>query len=747
MEFPSHNIDPRKKDRKWRLQFMKAAWNCSSDFKSIFYNYAGEYDKIKRYALGRQDTANYRKPMHIDEQSNTTYAALDFKVLPIVKKHRQIALGRLQKSEYNIVCTPIDALARTDEDNYYADTKAKIVLRDELLKVNPELADSPQLRPNPGEPLDLEELEMQMNYGYKHNYAIEAEEGIELIFDQNNITECRHKVFEDLFDNGVAVVKDWMEDDGSVRFRNCDVRSIITNYCRYSNFRDIQYCGEVIDMTWTEFRERANGKFTDEEFERIYDLIKSGGQSVGNNIKTTTYNDKLKVKILDLDWYSVDEQIYVDDVNQFGNRVFTKTDYKFKGRKNTKSVKKQNIYTGKWIIGTDFIYDDGPEMYQKRSRGLFNAKLSFHITATNFYDMRASGVMEDIIPIADQMAIAWLKLQSIRNNLQAFAWDIDLGALEEVDFAKSGKAMTPKELIQMFFQNGILINRRKSLTESGGSNYRTIEFIQTNYGQLISDSWNDFNNFLALLKEATGFNEATDGSTINPKNLNSTNALMNENTNNALYHLQRGEEIILLSLAESVLCRMKRAIKMGKVEGYIRTLGYNTVKFISVSPEVGLHDFGIKLESKPTTEQRQRLQELLIKYTGEGLLEPIDNITIENCRNLKQAEQILSFRVQKRKEAVQQRALQMQQQNGQIQIQSSQASEQAKQQTLQIEYQLKMQLMDKQKQWDYDIEKLRQAAKMATNSETISSNEKIHAKEMGEDVSEPTEDVPLPQAD
>jgi hypothetical protein len=743
--FPSHNIDPRKKDKAWGLQFNKAAWKDSEGYKSIFHHYAAEYDRIKSYALGRQKTS-YKKAMHIDEQSNTTWAVLDFKILPIVKKHRQLALGRLQKNGYNIVCTPIDALARTDADQYYAETKAKILLRNELLKAQPELADSPMLKPQAGEPLDLEELEMQMDYGYKHNYAIEAEEGIELIFDQNNISECRHKVIENLFDYGVAAVKEWMEPSGKVRFRRCDVGNIITNYCRYDDFRDLTYVGEVVDYTWTQFREDANSDFTEEQFETIFNASKSGNQ--GTNAKYgDKANDKFKVKVLELEWFSVNEHLYEDRVNHYGNQVFGKARYKSDGaptKENYRSVKRQVVYRSKWVVGTDFIYGFGLAPYQKRNKGLTNTDLSYHFYATNFHDMRASGVMEDIIPIADQMAVSWLKLQNIRNELKPYYVDIDLDALEDVPLGKGGAALTPKEILEMWSQNGILVTRRKGISQNN-PNYKTIEYVATNYGQAIAEAWNDFNNHLALLKESTGFNEATDGSTINPKTLNPAVANMNENTNNALYHITHGEEVILLSLAEAVLCRMKRAIKEGKVEGYIEALGYNTIKFVSVSPDVSIHDFGIKLENKPTPEQKNNLQQLLIKYTGEGLLEPIDNITVENVRNLKQAEQILAFRVKKRKDEQQQKAIALQQQNGQIQIQSAQATAQMDMQKTQLEYTLKMQLMDKQKQWDYEIEKLRQQGKMMTTAQTAASNEKMQSKEMGEEMSEPMNDIPIPQ--
>lgn len=743
--FPSHNIDPRKKDRAWRLQFIKAAWynSTTSQPASMFYSKRDDYDKIKSYALGRQKTDIYRKAVHVDEQSSTSYAVLDFKPLPAIKNHRSMALAMLQKSTYNIVATPIDALAKDQADDYYAQVKAKLLMKDALKKQGSPLAQMPQLQPEPGEPIDLEELDMQKDFGFRFNYAMEAEMGIQFIFDQNEMTECRCHILEDIFDYGVGVYKDWMEPDGKVRFRRCDPRNIITNYCRYPNFSDILWCGEVLDMPWSDFREEASGSFSEEDFENIYNKSKTQNYFDAR----TTYskvNDKFKVKVLDLEWYSDDEYVYEDKVNQYGNPVYTKTDYKNKGKDNTKSKKRKVIYKGKWVVGTDFIYSDGLATYMKRDKSISNTKLSYHIVATNFHEMSASGVMGDLIPIADQMSISWLKLQNIRNALVPFAWDIDLDALEDVSLSKGGEQLNPEQLLKMFYQNGVLINRRKGIEGKGGSNYKTVEFIQTNYGALINEAWDDFNRHMQLLSTVTGFNEVTNASTIDPKTLNGATQAMQESTNNALYHIQKAEKDLMLKLAHAVLCRMRRAIKRGKIEGYVRALGTNTEKFFRVSPDFDLHDYAIMLEDKPDAEKKAMLQQMISKGMQDGTLDPTDIITVENCNNLKQAEQILAYRIKKRKEEEQEKAMQQQQQNGQIQMQSAQAAEQAKQQTLQLEYQLKkdmeMAIMDKKIQ----MLQMELQVKYGIHQEATASQERQTALSAGQPM--PMSETPLPQA-
>ncbi len=729
MDFPSHNIDPRKKNKDWHLNFVKAIWaDVDGQPKKMFYHYAAKYDEIKTYALGRQDSTKYKGAMHINEQANETFAVLDFRIVPLVKTRRQIGLGRLQKAEYNIVATPIDPAAKDEADGILADLQAKMMLRAELKKANPHLADAPQLRATAGEPLDEDELEMVKQFGFKLTYAKEAEQGIQLIFSQNNFSEMRHKMKENIFDDGVVVVKDWMEENGRIKLRVCDNRSVITNYCRYPDFSDLWYCGEVVDVPWSTFREAATGKFTEEEFELIFNKAKNANGWDTATRPTNRQSQKNKVKVLDVEWLSDDEILYVDKKDGTGNPVFKKSQAKDytapKGSESYKKVKRQYLYRAKWIVGTDYVYDWGRAPFQKRDKGLAAAKMSYHIKATNFHNMQASGVMEDVMPIADQMAISWLKLQNIRNELMPYFIEIDLSALEGVEYAKGNQTMTPKDLIQMMFQNGILLSRRSEMMGSN-PNYKAIEYVQTNYGEAIAEAWNDYNQHKQLLNDATGFNEVTDGSAPNPKNLNSTNAAANESTNNALYHIQHAEREMILELSYSVLTRLKRAVKMGKVEGYVTALGTGTMKMISVSPEIDDHDYGLLLEDKPTPEQKQFLQTLMAKGMQEGTLDATDIITVENCVNLKQAEQILAIRIKKRKEEAQQQALQQTQANAQTQIQSAQAAEQMKQQTIQVQMQADLAVMNAGKEWDYKIKELELGVKHTMNKDSISSKENI----------------------
>jgi hypothetical protein len=125
--------------------------------------------------------------------------------------------------------------------------------------------------------------------------------------------------------------------------------------------------------------------------------------------------------------------------------------------------------------------------------------------------------------------------------------------------------------------------------------------------------------------------------------------------------------------------------------------------FFKLSPDLSMRSFAIRLETKPDIREKEMLIQYATKYMDQGLTDMADIAMIRNTDNLKLAEQLLSYRIKKRREEAQQMEMQKIQMNSQGQAQAAQMAEQAKQQTLQLEYQLKMQLTRLEKEYDLAI--------------------------------------------
>jgi hypothetical protein len=750
-DFPSHLISPKEKGKDWILQYAKAAWSSwnNDNPREIFFNARYRYEVYKQYAMGNQSINKYKPLMGIDEESRETWLNIDWSVIPIVPKFRRIALGKLSKLDYNLVATPVDSLANEETEEYFAKTKAKIIMREEAKKIDPTLLDSPVLQMEPEEAKDMEELEMQMNYTFKHQMAIEAEQGIKLVLEQNEIEKMREEIKECLFDYGVAGYKEFIDSNGAIKIRTINPRNIVINHCKKKDFSDASYIGEVVEMTISDLRQMAGNQFSQEEYEEIAkNVLGKYGNPKEWPSTLSIYNkgyDRFRIRVLDIEFFSVNEMVYEQRIDRRGNPIYARAGYEDKNKRKDKfeRVAYKVVYKGRWIVDTDYIFDYGLATNMKRAKSsLMDTKLSYHLYAPEFWDMRAVGMMEQIIPIADAIQIAWYRLQNAINQSRPKGIMIEMGALDDIPLGAGGKKLTPMKVLDLYNKTGTLVYRKLD-AQGRATNYKPIEELENGLGRDAMNYWQLIQNHIQMLRDITGMNEMTDGSTPDPRTLTTVAKLAYEGTNNALYNIVSADKKLLESLANDVILRLQDVADGGEVKGYVRALGSNTMKFFKVSPDVALYEFGIFLEDKPTDDQRAMLMQQVQAGQAGGMLDIEDAIIIQNTDNLKVAQQLLAYKIKKRKQELEDNAMRQQQMNGQIQQQSAMASEQAKQQTIQIETESKAQLMELEKtldskllemkyQYELQLEQLRQTGKITSKDLENKGKKSVQKIKMGQ---------------
>ena len=756
--FPDHLIPADEKGYAWIMQYCKAAWySYEQDTpRAIFFHNRFNYETYKQYAMGSQGINKYKPLLGIEEEATETWMNIDWSVIPIIPKFRRIALGRLNKIDYNIVATPIDSLANEETDLYFANAKAKLLIREEAAKIDPSLLDMPALRLDPKEAKDFEELEIQMNYTFKHQMAIEAEQGIKLILEQNKIDKLRDTIKANLFDFGVAGYKEYIDSNGAVKIRSVNPRLLVTSYCRNNDFSDAEYVGEVLEMSIADLKQMAGDQFTEEQYEEI---AKKYVGRLGNprdfNMGSSIYNrgyDKFKIRVLDLEFFSVNQLVYESRIDRRGNKIYAKARYEDRNKRKEKfeRVAYKVVYKGKWIMDTDMMFDYGLCTDMKRAKSsLMDTTLSYHLYAPEFWDMKAYGFMEQLIPIADAIQIAWYRLQNAINQARPKGIMIEMGALEDIPLGAGGKKLTPMKVLDLYNKTGTLVYR-KADAQGRMTNYKPIEELENGLGRDVMSYWQIIQNNIQMIRDITGMNEFTDGSTPDPRSLTTVAKLAYEGTNNSLAPIILGEKRLLESVSNAVMLRLQDVLHRGEVKGYVRALGSNTVNFIKVHPNVALHEYGIFIEDKPTDEQRMMLLQQVQAGQANGLLDIEDAIIIENTDNLKVAQQLLAYKIKKRREAEEEKAIRMQQMNAETQQQSAIVAEQAKQQTIQVEGQVKaqveqvkgqlqMELMNLKYQFELQLEEMRQTGKVVTKEVENKGKKSVTKIKMGQ----PDDDVQM----
>jgi len=695
--YPNHDINPDEKGREWCMQYAMAAyydWQFVYP-KGIFSGNGGDYSKFRLYALGKQPNTPYKKWLGVDETTNATWLSVDWTIRPIVSVYRDKVISQLMKEDYGVIATPIDILAKSEMDNKYAYLKTKLAIRKLALQMNPEMAGNPLISMNEGEPMDMEELEMRMEMGEQFNRSKDAELAISLAFYQNDYKTKRRKVYEDLFDLGVSGFKDCLTSDNKPGFRVVDPECVITSYTKNGNFDDIVHAGEIIDVPLIELAqvtdEEGNLMFTEKDLTEFASTIAGqfgNPRLLGLGTGFMKPYDKFKTKVLDIEFYTYNDRVYRDTNDANGNSDFRKSDYS-RGKKSEKYKRKkiQYVYKCKWIIGTDKCYDWGMCYDQKRSNDLARkakTKLSYNFFAYNFYQMKAQGYMERLIPYIDEYQLTILKIQNFKNRAVPSGWWIDLSALEKVAMSKGGADMTPQDLLQMFFDTGVLVGRSED--ESGiprSNNWKPVIPIENTAASELAMFYQELITIVSAIERLTGYNDITMGQP-NSKTLVPGYEIAQQSTKDALHPLSFAEENLTLRLAENMIIRTQQALKKGGLSGYAPAINTNTLQFIEISPDIAWRDYGIELEKRTSDDQKMWLLQSMNIDIQNGYLSSADAVTLVNTRNAKQAQMIWSFKVKREKERQAEQKMAEIQSTNEANLQTAQMAQQAEMQKEQM---------------------------------------------------------------
>ena len=703
--YPDNSVPADEKGKDFCVQYAKAAYY---DFqysypKGVFASNGGDYEKYRMYALGKQPISIYKKMLGVDQQTNNTWLSIDWSVRAVVSGYRDKAISRLMKEDYSVVATPIDMLAKTEETEYYSDMKARLMVREMMIKQNPELASHPLIQLQSGEPMDLEEMQMRVELGEQFNRSKDAELAIELGLYENDYKSFRRAIYEDLFDFGVAGCKDWLGDDNKAKFRRVNPERVVVSFCKDSTFKDMVHAGEVIDVPLIELATitdaEGNRMFSEDDLQEFaFSLAGKFGNpaTVGKNSGWFKPYDKFKCQVLDIEFYTYNEETYSYRNDANGNPVIRK-ERSGRGEKTNPRYKRktiQYVYKCKWIVGTDKAYDFGMAYDQKRANEpakKAKTKLSYNFCAYNFYQMKAQGFMERLVPYLDDYQLTIYKIQNFKNRAVPSGWWIDLDALENVALSKGGAAMQPKELLQMFFETGVLVGRSQDAAGNPmGPNWKPVIPIENTAASELAMFYQDLLNTVMTIEKMTGYNDITSGNP-NPKTLVPGYEMAQQSTNDALYPMAFAEEYLTLCLSEDVLCRMQQGLRRGGISGYAPALNTNTLRAIQLNPGIKLRDYGIELQKKTTDDQKMWLLQQMQQDIANGFLNTSDAVMLVNTQNVKQCQAIWAYRVKKEKERMQEYELQKIQMNNQGASEAAQMAAQLKAQEIDQDWQYKLQ--------------------------------------------------------
>lgn len=737
--YPDAQIDPRDKGYDWILQYVKAAYNDSRGYMpSAQTNIGGglKMEEIDLYTAGKQSVDKYKKMMSPGGIAENDWRSIDWTPPAFLSKYREIAISKLLQKKFDLQAFAIDPLAKSEEDAHLNQIKVKIMMREAAMQAGSELANSPVLAPQPGEPEDMEQLAIYKEHGYKHQMSIQAENAFNLIFQQNDIDEIRKAYEKNLYDYGIAALTQWIDENGMTKLRAIDMHNFGCSYFEKPDGSDMIHWFEVVPTYVGDLAPY----YTKSQLDDICQ------KTIGKNGNPTTYSvfngsfnnawSKFKVNVVQIKFLSWNDTIYKEEKDGRQNTRFGKSDYKNKkfltvndkgvlsaetnGYFNTdedqkgaatpkyiKSTRKVS-YKASLIEGTDYMHDWGLRENQNRKlSSWWDTDLDIQLYAWNFAKMNFGGITERLIPFEDKACMAWFNLQNLSNNLIPYLVNIDMTTVEGAfAYGKGGTKGKPSDVIDFIFSKFIVPWRSNDLT-TRNPNYKPVSIEATGQLAAFAQRYEELQNTILMLQQVSGMNEVTDGSTVNPKNLNSTNQAMVESTNNAIYLISDADKNLLRKTADAVIQKVQIAVQLGKVEGYAKALGGNAVKFFNINPGLALHELGIFIDDAPTPYQREQLWNDVNIKESQGLLTIGDKVMIMSCRNLKEAASLLDYKIQKRKEDQHNQQMELVQQQTEGNAQMAQMQAQLQQQTIQMQGELDIQKIIIEKKMEFEIEQMK----------------------------------------
>lgn len=776
--YPQVEIDPYQKGFDWILQYTKAAYTDSNGYMVNGSLNIGNYkfSEIKMYGLGKQPVDKYKRMKSPGTPQDASWAAVDWTVPAFMCKFREIGIAKVLQREFDIQCSVVDPLARSQEDEMFNQMKVKIMAREAITEAGGDPSQYPQLQAQPGEPQDLEQLEMMRDYGYKHVMAVEGENAVNLIHSQNNFNEIRKQCVIDSYDFGVGAMTQWIDENGMVKERRVNPEYLGLSYCESPNFSDLVHWFEIIPTYVADLAPY----YTKDQLDDICKKV------VGKNGNPTQYIPfsgiynrawmRFKVMVMHIKFLSWNETIYKEEYDSRENMRFGATKFSNKqflsvsqsgnleenkedaadqadyfatidetgtvGQKTPKftNAVKKVVYKASWLVGTDYMHNYGLQENQNRKlSSWWDTDLGIQIYSPNFYKMQFSGITERLIPLEDKACMAWYNLQNLANNLIPYLISIDFVALESVPLGKGGQNMKPNEVIDFVF-NKFVVPWRSTDPIQRTPGYKPVSIEATGQLAAFGMLYDELQHTIEMMRQVSGLNELTDGSTPNAKTLVPVANAAISSTNNALYLISEADKYLIEKSADAIIQKVQIAVGMGKVEGYAKALGDTAVKFLQINPDISLHELGISCIDVPNQEQKQQLwQELTVGEAG-GLYDISDKIYLMKAINLDEAAMYLGYKARKAKERMHQQQMELMQQQTQGNMEVAATTKQMEQEAILTQGEVDMELLITEKMWELEIETRKKQLDLVgeqyqSDSRTLASDIQAKAKIIASEIS------------
>jgi hypothetical protein len=712
--FPSQlATDSEKASKEFGLrvgQSIMWEWFAKTGNSCRYYSQWIDFHKLRLYARGEQPIGKYKDQFQVD--GDMSHINIDWQPVPIIPKFVDIVVNGMNDRYFEVKAFSQDALSAEKRSAFQDMVEADMVAKPYLEEVKKETGIDAFNIPEDEVPTTDQELNLYMQINYKPSIEIAEEEAINTIFDTNHYGDIRKRVDYDITTIGLGVVKHSFVPGQGVKIDYVDPANLVYSYTEYPTFDDCFYFGEVKQVPITELI-KIKPDITKEEMAEIQQLGTAWYNYYGvlRPYRSDLFNRDV-VTLLYFNYKTDKTYVYKKKYTDNGGAKVIQKDENFNPPEGTEErferiEKRIDVwYEGVMVMGSSYLlkWDLAKNMVRPQSASQY-ALPNYLCVAPRMYKGVIESLVRRMMPFADLIQMTHLKLQQVLQRVVPDGVFIDADGINEVDLG-TGAAYNPEDALRLYFQTGSVIGR--SFTGDGEYNHAKIPIqeLNTNSGQSkINALITTYNQYMAMIRDVTGLNEARDASNPDPDTLVGVQKLAALNSNTATRHILEGSKFLTRKLAEAVSCRVADILEYSDFkEQFAMQIGKHAIHILEDIKNLYLFDFGIYIEVAPDVEEKAQLEANIQAALQSDQITLEDAIDIRQMKNLKLANELLKFK-RKRKEQKdmerEQAKIQMQTQGN---IQSAQAASQSKMQAIQMESAAKAEL-EKQKT-QLDIQKM-----------------------------------------
>ena len=724
-----------KLDKSYGLKYAKAIeshWGKIDDEAGAYQKRRREFERNRDYANGTQDTTIYKQILNSLDPNNGdgTLLNLDWAPVPIIPKFVKIVVNKILSSEPYPNLQAVDPVSSSEKDAKKRKLELRIQNKDlyqSMSQSGVEMGEDPSNIPD-----TLEEAEIFLDTNVKTDAEVAAQVATNMTLSWNDFNDSTfRRCVNDLVTLGMSVVKRENDPNQGIVTNYVDPCDFVHSYTDDPNFKDLVYAGHAKTITIEELKRTAMGEFGEEEFEKIAKQVAGkynndssvfGRKHYDNKRDRMAYGyDQYRIQILDFEFLSVDCMYFEDKENRFGNTNFFFKGEEYSAPKSSvferKSHKMENatVYGGKYIVGTQYIYDYGLKTnVPKNIHDISKARLSYSVSATNLRRMMPKSMVGSITGFADQLQLTHLKIQQAVAKAKPDGLIVDIEGLDNVQLGRGGE-LQPLEIQDIYEQTGVFYYRSKN-PEGGFQNppVRPLDNTIRNINQLIGL----YNHYLRMIRDATGINEAMDGTTPKGEDLVGVREQAIAAGNNAIYDVTHASMMLFKRVVEDIVkCLQIVPPESVLYKVYENAIGATNMAVVSSFSDLPMYNFGVMVRRQMDDKDRAYLEQNIQVALSQREIDIEDAIAVRQLRDVDQAERLLVVRRKKRIKQQMEQAQSNSQAQAQANIQTAQATAQAKAQEIQLKAQLDMQML--QMKSEMEAQKMQMEHEMRKEVEMI----------------------------